>query len=99
MPNTPFSVWAAEAQRERDFTISNITPIVQSNALLHLNLDGTLKLINGLEDVLFEYQAEFNVEANVTGLHAIQRDELVTTERDMAKPFKVLVVGFRRVDC
>ncbi|MFC1887232.1 RND family transporter [Candidatus Cloacimonadota bacterium] len=67
--------------------------------------DGTLKLINGLEEVLFKHEAEFNVEANVTGLHAIQRDELVTTERDMSRSslisllliILIFILGFRLI--
>jgi len=65
--------------------------------------EGTLKLINGLEDVLFAHEAQFNIEANVTGLHAIQRDELVTTERDMGRSsifslvliLLIFILGFR----
>ncbi|MFH1428357.1 MAG: MMPL family transporter [Candidatus Margulisiibacteriota bacterium] len=47
------------------------------------DMDNLVPLINDLERVAKENQDEYNVKAGLAGFLVVQRDEMVTTERDM----------------
>ncbi|NUU98529.1 MMPL family transporter [Marinitoga sp. 1138] len=56
------------------------------------DLNRTIELVNKIEKVVKDEAKNYNVKAGLTGTAVIERDEMVTTERDMAITTTVSVI-------